>query len=72
MSTLLEIEAATEALPPEQKEELLLFLAKRLRAVAADKPHSRRQMTHVEVLAAIESSPIRFMSNWDALKEEVR
>ena len=31
MSTLLEIEAASEALPPEQKEELFRFLAARLR-----------------------------------------
>jgi len=30
MSTLLEIEAAAEALPPEQKEELFQFLAARL------------------------------------------
>jgi hypothetical protein len=33
MSTLPEIEAAAEALPPEQKEELLQFLAARLRPV---------------------------------------
>lgn len=32
MSTLAEIEAATEALTPEQKQELFLFLAARLRA----------------------------------------
>ena len=31
MSTLLEIEAASEALPPEQKEELVRFLTARLR-----------------------------------------
>lgn len=31
MSTLLEIEAAAEALPPEQKEELVRFLTARLR-----------------------------------------
>jgi len=33
MSTLLEIEAASEALPPEQKEELVRFLTVRLRPV---------------------------------------
>ena len=33
MSTLFEIETATEALPPEQKEELVRFLTARLRAV---------------------------------------
>ena len=32
MSTLIEIEAASEALPPEQKEELVRFLTARLRA----------------------------------------
>lgn len=31
MSTLAEIETAADALPPEQKQELLLFLAVRLR-----------------------------------------
>jgi hypothetical protein len=31
MSTLLEIEAASDALPPEQKEELVRFLTARLR-----------------------------------------
>jgi uncharacterized membrane protein len=31
MSTLTEIEAAAEALPPQQKEELFQFLAARLR-----------------------------------------
>jgi len=38
MSTLAEIEAAADALPPEQKQELLLFLAARLRAVGAKIP----------------------------------
>ena len=32
MSTLVEIEAAVDALPSEQKQELLLFVASRLRA----------------------------------------
>jgi hypothetical protein len=32
MSTLPEIEAAADALPPAEKQELLLFLASRLRA----------------------------------------
>jgi hypothetical protein len=31
MSTLAEIEAAVDQLPPEEKQELLLFLAARLR-----------------------------------------
>ena len=38
MSTLLEIESAAEALPPEQKEELFLFLATRLRAETGELP----------------------------------
>ena len=33
MSTLAEIEAATEALPPEQLQELLRFVGARLRTV---------------------------------------
>ena len=33
MSTLPEIEAAAEALPPEEKEQLLQFLAARLRPI---------------------------------------
>ena len=33
MSTLLEIEAAADALPAKEKEELLLFLVTRLRAI---------------------------------------
>ncbi len=49
MSTLLEIESAAEALPPEQKEELFLFLATRLRAETGELPppreFSRDQMT---------------------------
>jgi hypothetical protein len=34
MSTLIEIEAATDALPPEQQEELFRFLTARLRPMA--------------------------------------
>lgn len=48
MSTLSEIEAAADALTPEQKEELFLFLATRLRADAGQLPppreFSREQM----------------------------
>jgi hypothetical protein len=35
MTTLAEIKAAAEALSPEEKEELLLFLAMRLRSQRA-------------------------------------
>ncbi len=41
MSNLAEIEAAADALPPEQKQELLLFLAARLRAQGARFPEPR-------------------------------
>ena len=34
MSTLIEIEEAADTLPPEQKQELILFLTARLRADA--------------------------------------
>lgn len=42
MSTLAEIEEAAAALPAEQKQELLLFLAARLRAEGARLPEPRR------------------------------
>ncbi len=41
MSTLAEIEAAADALPPEQKQELILFLAARLRAGNEELPPPR-------------------------------
>jgi hypothetical protein len=42
MSTLAEIEAAADALPPEQKQELMLFLAARLRENGARLPDPRK------------------------------
>jgi hypothetical protein len=48
MSTLLEIEAAAEALPPDQQEELLLFLATRLRGASPALPPPR-EFTRVEM-----------------------
>ena len=41
MSTLADIEAAADALSPEEKQELLLFLATRLRAQRAPLPEPR-------------------------------
>ncbi len=41
MSTLTEIETAAEALPPEQKQELFLFLATRLCAGGGPLPAPR-------------------------------
>lgn len=67
MSTLAEIESAAETLPVEQKERLLLFLAAQLRAPAGASPR-----TEAQVLAALEASPIRFASNWESLKAELR
>ena len=42
MSNLAEIEAAADALPPEEKQELMLFLAARLRAQGAQMPQPRK------------------------------
>ena len=42
MSTLTEIEAAVERLPPRQKEKLLAFLAKQLGRVPAAGARTRR------------------------------
>jgi len=41
MSTLLEIEAAADTLPPEQQQKLMLFLATRLHAAAGPLPSPR-------------------------------
>jgi hypothetical protein len=41
MRTLAEIEAAADALPDEDKQQLLLFLAARLRAQAGQLPAPR-------------------------------
>lgn len=42
MSTLAEIEAAADSLPAEQKQELILFLATRLRGAGAKLPEPRK------------------------------
>ena len=42
MSTLAEIEKAVESLPAEDKQELLVFLAARLRAGGGRLPEPRR------------------------------
>jgi hypothetical protein len=42
MNTLAEIEKAADALPAEEKQELLLFLAARLRAAGAPLPDPRK------------------------------
>ena len=42
MSTLAEIEAAVNALPPEDQQELLVYLAARLRGRAGPLPTPRK------------------------------
>lgn len=42
MSKLDEIEAATEALAPEEKQQLMLFLATRLRGQGVQMPEPRK------------------------------
>lgn len=42
VSKLEEIEAAAEMLPPEEKQQLLLFLATRLRAQGRNLPEPRK------------------------------
>ena len=42
MGHLAEIEAAADALPPEQKQELMLFLGARLRAPGTRMPEPRK------------------------------
>lgn len=42
MSTLAEIESAAAALPSQEKQELILFLAARLRADGAQMPPPRQ------------------------------
>ncbi len=42
MSTLAEIEKAADNLPPQEKQELILFLAARLRAGGARLPEPRQ------------------------------
>ena len=42
MSNIAEIETAANALPPEQKQELMLFLAARLRAQSPRMPEPRK------------------------------
>jgi hypothetical protein len=48
MSTLTEIEIAAAALSPQQKQELMLFLAARLRGEGAKLPEPR-QFSHEEI-----------------------
>ena len=64
MSTLSEIEAVADALSREQKQELLLFLAARLRAEGAAVPEPRTFAREeiAEWMAQDESDLERFKS----------
>ncbi|MGI8838998.1 MAG: hypothetical protein ACR2H4_20525 [Pyrinomonadaceae bacterium] len=55
MNTLAEIEAAAEALPPEQKEELFRFLAQRLRR--PDRQRRKARLLRQEDDALLEAPP---------------
>ena len=55
MDTLAEIEAAAEALPPEQKEQLLRFLAQRLRR--PDKQRRKARLLRQGDDALLEAPP---------------
>jgi hypothetical protein len=50
-STLAEIEAAADALMPEQKQELLVFLAARLRAQRAGSPELSAPLANLTLAA---------------------
>lgn len=45
MSTLAELEVAADSLPPQEKQELFLFLASRLRATNGHLPEPRQFST---------------------------
>ncbi len=65
MSTLAEIEAAADTLSPEQKQELMLFLAARLRANGAKMPEPR-SFSPAEIanwIARDETDLARFKAN---------
>ena len=49
MSTLAEIESAADSLPPEEKEELFLFLAARLRAASAAELPAPRKFSREQI-----------------------
>ena len=55
MSKLLEVEAAAEALPPEQKEELFRFLAARLRP--SDPQLRKARLVHEGDDVLLEAAP---------------
>ena len=59
MSTLVEIEAAADALPSEQKQELFLFLAARLRGAGQLPPPREFSREQIESWIADDESGMR-------------
>ena len=70
MNTLAEIEAAADALPSEQKEQLLRFLSERLRSSGTQKVRLVRQGDDVLLEAPPEAPPMtsdnvkRMLEDW--------
>jgi hypothetical protein len=63
MSTLQEIEAATEALPPEQKRELFQFLAAKLQSDERDLPPSKpTDLSAFEGVLTLREEPMEYQS----------
>ncbi|MBM4298045.1 MAG: hypothetical protein FJ143_09930 [Deltaproteobacteria bacterium] len=59
MTTLTEIEAAADALSPEQKQELFLFLAARLRAAGQLPPPRDFSLKQIEEWIAKDEEGMR-------------
>ena len=59
MSTLVEIEAAADSLPSEQKQELFLFLAARLRGAGQLPPPREFSREQIESWIADDESGMR-------------
>ena len=62
MSTLAEIEEAADTLPPEQKQELLLFLATRLHGKAGSLPRDIPREQIEQWIAEDEAGHRRFLA----------
>lgn len=59
MTTLAEIEAATDSLTPEQKQELFLFLAARLRGAGRLPPPRDFSLEQIEAWIANDEEGMR-------------
>ncbi len=73
MKTLAEIEAAAEALPVEQKQELLLFLAERLRDQGGQLPEVREFSPHeINRWIAEDVADLRQFGEWERSSNSLR